>query len=286
MRMIWFLRKIGAISVSDKMIGEYYKRKPKKDVSLHRLFQITFEIRIALTIFMIAATAFSLYFFYRNYIKDVEIFYRRFFIMPVLVLILLLAIFVVCIGIFKLSIYYKTKKQSVILLKKINYHMQKGEFEEVIKTSSAAEYKNSALAKMTAAGIKEFLKGQAKNLSFEEQIETAQSGMDKASTIFTQELKSGLNTLATIATSAPFIGLFGTIFGIINAFRSNAQTGSAGIGIVATGIAKSLITTGAGLLVAVAALLLFNALSKNFESYSRKVGDTSSQILCDLIKSK
>jgi len=162
--------------------------------------------------------------------------------------------------------------------------LKKGQIDEALKLSSRKENKGSHLARVTAAGIREFLEGQESNLSFEEQIETAQRGCERASIIFTQELKRGLNTLATVATSSPFIGLFGTIAGIINAFRGMALTGSGGIGAVAGGIAEALITTGFGILVAIIALWCFNILTNRVEIYAAEMANTSSQIVDFFVK--
>jgi len=85
--------------------------------------------------------------------------------------------------------------------------------------------------------------------------------------------------LATIATSAPFIGLFGTIAGIINAFRGMALTGSGGIGAVAGGIAEALVTTAFGIGVAIIALWCYNILNTKIEVYQAEMDNTTSQIV-------
>jgi biopolymer transport protein TolQ len=145
--------------------------------------------------------------------------------------------------------------------------------------SSKDENKGSHLARVTSAGITEFIEGKESKLGFEEQISTAQRGCDRAASIFNQELRKGLSILATIATSAPFIGLFGTISGIINAFRGMALTGSGGIGAVASGIAEALITTAFGIAVAVIALWFYNILNGKVEVYDAEMANTSSQVV-------
>ncbi|NOR21175.1 MAG: hypothetical protein GQ476_00535, partial [Candidatus Aminicenantes bacterium] len=83
----------------------------------------------------------------------------------------------------------------------------------------------------------------------------------------------------TIATSSPFIGLFGTIAGIMNAFRGMAQTGSGGIGAVAGGIAEALVTTAFGIGVAILALWLYSFLRTRIDIYSAEMANTSSEIV-------
>ena len=124
-----------------------------------------------------------------------------------------------------------------------------------------------------------FLEGKKASLDLEDQISGASRGMDRSSNIFTQELKRGLSIVATIATSSPFIGLFGTIGGIINAFRGMAMTGSAGIGAVAGGIAEALITTAFGIGVAIIALWCYNILNSRVEVYQAEMANTSSEII-------
>ena len=183
-------------------------------------------------------------------------------------------------------VFFKAKTKSKQIAPKLASLLKAGKIEEALNLSSKKEYKGSHLARVTAAGIHEFFEGKKSNLQFEDQIATASRGMDRASTIFTQELKKGLSVLATIATSSPFIGLFGTIGGIINAFRGMALTGSGGIGAVAGGIAEALITTAFGIGVAIIALWCFNVLNSKVEVYQAEMSNTSSEILDFFIKSK
>ena len=71
--------------------------------------------------------------------------------------------------------------------------------------------------------------------------------------------RRGLALLATVGSTAPFIGLFGTVAGIVNAFREMAVSGQGGLGTVSSGIAEALVTTALGILVAIPALWLYNA---------------------------
>jgi len=123
------------------------------------------------------------------------------------------------------------------------------------------------------------IEGKTAGISFEEQIQSAERGCDRAASVFNQELKKGLSALATIATSAPFIGLFGTISGIINAFRGMALTGSGGIGAVAGGIAEALVTTAFGIGVAIIALWCFNTLNTKIEVFDAEMNNTTSQVV-------
>ena len=195
--------------------------------------------------------------------------------------ILLVALSIVSLYLFveRQLVFRKARSKSKLIAPKLADLLKKGQVKEALTLSTKKENRGSHLARVTAAGIQEFLEGKEANLSIEEQIETAQRGCERASTIFSQELKRGLSTLATIATSAPFIGLFGTISGIINAFRGMALTGSGGIGAVAGGIAEALVTTAFGIGVAIIALWCYNILNTKIEVYDAEMANTSSQIV-------
>jgi biopolymer transport protein ExbB/TolQ len=194
---------------------------------------------------------------------------------------LLIALSIISLYLFveRQLVFRRARSKSKQLAPKLADLLKKGQVKEALTLSTKKENKGSHLARVTAAGIQEFLEGKEANLSIEEQIGTAQRGCERASTIFNQELKRGLSTLATIATSAPFIGLFGTISGIINAFRGMALTGSGGIGAVASGIAEALVTTAFGIGVAIIALWCYNSLNTKIEVYDAEMSNTSSQIV-------
>src|SRR4030065_826964 len=155
---------------------------------------------------------------------------------------LLIALSIISLYLFveRQLVFRKARSKTKLVAPKLADLLKKGQVKEALTLSSKKENRGSHLARVTAAGIQEFLEGKKANLSIGGQIETAQRGCERASPMFSQELKRGLSTLATIATSAPFIGLFGTISGIINAFKGMALTGSGGIGAVASGIAEAL----------------------------------------------
>jgi len=181
-------------------------------------------------------------------------------------------------------VFTRTKTKSKKVAPKIAELLKAGKVQEALTLSSKKENKGSHLARVTAAGIREFMEGETAGLNFEQRVSSAQRGMDRAAIIFSQELKRGLNTVATIATSSPFIGLFGTIFGIINAFRGMALTGSGGIGAVAAGIAEALITTAFGIGVAVIALWCYNFLNTRVDIIGAEMSNTASEVVDFFVK--
>jgi len=184
----------------------------------------------------------------------------------------------------RLLVFSRAKKTSRAVAPKLADLLKAGNLKDALALSSKKDNKGSHLARVTAAGIQAILEGKESKLSFEEQIESASRGSERAKVLFNQELRRGLPILATIATSAPFVGLFGTIFGIINAFRGMQLTGSGGIGAVAGGISEALITTAIGIGVAVLALWVFNILNSKIEVFDAEMGNTQSQVVDFFIK--
>ncbi len=98
------------------------------------------------------------------------------------------------------------------------------------------------------------------------------------------ELKRGVSGLATIASSAPFVGLFGTVAGIINAFQGISTQKSTGLGAVAGGISEALVTTAIGLFVAVPAVWAFNYFTGRIEAFDVEMGNSSSELIDYFLK--
>jgi biopolymer transport protein ExbB/TolQ len=175
--------------------------------------------------------------------------------------------------------FARARNKSKEVAPKLADLLKSGNIRDALAVASKKDNKGSHLARVTAAGIEQFMEGREAKLSVDQQVESATRGCERAANMFEQELKRGLAVLATIATSAPFIGLFGTISGIINAFRGMAATGSGGIGAVAGGIAEALVTTALGIGVAIVALWCFNTLNTRVEVYNAEMSNTTSQVV-------
>jgi biopolymer transport protein ExbB len=93
------------------------------------------------------------------------------------------------------------------------------------------------------------------------------------------DLRRGLGALATVGSSAPFVGLLGTVAGIITAFQAMAATGSGGLGSVSAGIAEALVTTAFGLLVAIPAVMMFNYLTNQVEDMEVDITDAATELV-------
>jgi biopolymer transport protein ExbB len=93
------------------------------------------------------------------------------------------------------------------------------------------------------------------------------------------EAARGLGVLATIGATAPFIGLFGTVWGIMNSFIGIAQTQTTNLAVVAPGIAEALLATAAGLVAAVPAVIFYNHLTRSLLAYRHRVGDVAATVI-------
>jgi len=199
---------------------------------------------------------------------------------------LIMSIYSIAIGIERLIVFYKAKKQSKNLLGIIGRLWQEGKIEDSIKASSDKRFKDSHLAKVLVAGLNELEFQEDSNAPYAEKVESAKRAIERSTIKGLVEYKRGLSGLATIGSTGPFVGLFGTVFGVITAFQGMASTGSSGMGAVAAGIAEALITTGFGILVAVIAVMFFNFLLNKVDIFTGEMANASSELIDHYIKKK
>ena len=108
--------------------------------------------------------------------------------------------------------------------------------------------------------------------------------IDRSTLRTVTDMRRGLGSLATIGSTAPFVGLLGTVAGIITAFQAMAATGSGGLGSVSAGIAEALVTTAFGLLVAIPAVMFFNYFTNRVEEIQVDVNDSTTELVDFFIK--
>lgn len=204
----------------------------------------------------------------------------------VVFVLLFMSIYSIAVGVERIIVYAKAKKQSNILLRLIGKLWQEGKVEESIKVSSDKKFKNSHLAKVLIAGLNELEFQEDEKAPYAEKVESAKRAIDRATIKGLVEFRRGLNGLATIGATGPFVGLFGTVFGVITAFQGMATAGSAGIGAVSAGIAEALITTGFGILVAVIAVMFFNFLLNKVDIFTGEMANASSELIDHYIKKR
>jgi len=172
------------------------------------------------------------------------------------------------------------KKQSRTFAPLVAGALREGKLDEAIRI--AERHKKSHLAKVVTAGLQEF-QAHCASASGEE-IETSKRALERATAIVHAEMKRGLGTLATIASTGPFVGLFGTVVGIINAFKGIASSKATGLAAVAGGISEALVTTAIGLFVAVPAVWAYNYFNNLTESLDVEMDNSASELVDYFVK--
>ncbi len=174
------------------------------------------------------------------------------------------------------------KKQSRKFAPGVAGAMREGKLDEAVKL--AERYKKSHLAKVVVAGLQEFQAHESGADIPGEMIESSKRALERSTAIVHAELKRGLSGLATIGSTAPFVGLFGTVIGIINAFQGIAQEKSTGLGAVASGISEALVATAIGLFVAIPAVWMFNFFNSQVEAFDVEMDNAGSELIDFFIK--
>src|ERR671936_612378 len=174
------------------------------------------------------------------------------------------------------------RKQSRTFAPAVAGALRDGKIDEAIRV--ADRYKKSHLAKVVTAGLQEFkAHGESADIPGED-IAASKRALERAEAIVHAELKRGLGGLATIGSTAPFVGLFGTVVGILNAFRGIAEQKATGLGAVAGGISEALVTTAIGLFVAIPAVMMFNYLTSRVEAFDVEMDNSSSELIDYFLK--
>jgi len=176
----------------------------------------------------------------------------------------------------RVLMYNAARKQSRVFVQQVAGALREGKLDEAI--SIAERNKKSHIAKVVATGLSEFQSASAQ-VSDEEVIEAAKRGLERSVAIVHAELKRGLGGLATIGSTAPFVGLFGTVFGIINAFKGIQNEKATGLSAVAGGISEALLTTALGLLVAVPAVWAYNYFTNKVEAFDVEMDNSSMELI-------
>ncbi len=207
----------------------------------------------------------------------------------VVVILGIMSVYVVAISIERSVVFMKAKAQSRSYAMLIQDLLDQGKYREA--ADAALQFKQSHIARIIRAGLVEFIKG---NLLDDASSKTCgpkydvlaavNRALEKSGNREMAGMRRGMAGLATVGSTAPFVGLFGTVFGIINSFQGMASSESGGIGSVSAGIAEALVTTGAGIGVAIIAVLLYNFFTSKVEALQVDTNESALEILDILVK--
>ena len=190
------------------------------------------------------------------------------------------------VAIERIYTFAQARKQSKLYAPQVAKHLKEGRLKDAIAISASKNYRYSHLAKVVLAGLQEyqFQQETGANLSREDLVDTVRRAIQRASALTANDLKKGVASLATIGSTAPFVGLLGTVVGIITAFQGIAATGSGGLGAVSAGISEALVETALGLVVAIPAVWFYNYLTGRIEYFNVEMDNSSSELVDYFIK--
>jgi biopolymer transport protein ExbB/TolQ len=205
----------------------------------------------------------------------------------VVIVLALMSIWSLTIAIERLWRFQQAKKQSLQVALGVTPLLKQHKLSEAITYAKDKKFRHSHLARVLAAGLTEFQYQSSEQLPADfDIVDSGKRAIERETLMTTAEMKKGLGNLATISTTAPFVGLFGTVIGIINAFRGMAISGSGGLGAVSAGIAEALATTAFGLFVAVPAVWMYNYFLNKVERFNVEMSNSSSQLIDYFIKNE
>jgi biopolymer transport protein ExbB/biopolymer transport protein TolQ len=172
-------------------------------------------------------------------------------------------------------VYLKQRRDSQKFAAKMVGTLGRGDLDGAARLDAGTS--KGYLGQVIGAGLAAWSKSEPGDgeLAFE----AVARALDRQSQREIQNLKRGQGVLATVASTAPFVGLLGTVMGIVNSFQSMASSGSGGLGTVSAGIAEALVTTAFGLLVAIPAVMAYNYLQGWVDERAIDLSESSNELL-------
>jgi biopolymer transport protein ExbB/biopolymer transport protein TolQ len=182
--------------------------------------------------------------------------------------------------------FSQARKQSKLYAPQVAKHLKEGRLKDALSVSQSKTYQYSHLAKVVLAGLQEyqFQQDSGGTLTRDDIVDTVRRAIQRGTALTSNDLKKGIPSLATIGATAPFVGLLGTVIGVINAFHGISTTGSGGLGAVSGGISEALVETALGLVVAIPAVWMYNYFTGRLEYFNVEMDNSSSELVDYFIK--
>lgn len=186
--------------------------------------------------------------------------------------------------------FSRAGRQSFAYVLQLQALLQDQKIQEAIDV--AGKYPDSPISKIVRSGLEEYCEGLEAlreegpdDVGDFDLVDAVNRQMERKKERETANLKRGLSWLATVGSTAPFVGLLGTVVGIINSFQGLSDGGGGGgLGSVAGGISEALVATAVGLLVAIPAVMAYNAFNGRVESFQIDMNDVASDIIRYVLK--
>ena len=180
----------------------------------------------------------------------------------VVLTLLIMSVWSIAIMFDRWKLYTAAKTQSRKYAADVARLLKAGKLKEAVDLSSSAGMKSSHLAKVSLAGLQEWqFQGATGETDKDAALEASKRAMQRATAVNLADLKKGLSFLATTGATAPFVGLFGTVWGIMTSFQAIAASKNTNLAVVAPGIAEALFATALGLLAAIPSVIFYNKFS-------------------------
>jgi biopolymer transport protein ExbB/biopolymer transport protein TolQ len=202
--------------------------------------------------------------------------------LAVMVCLVMLSFFSVAVIFDKHRRFRQASRQSEAFKPLYGKSLRAGEVKQTL--DAAQKHQDSYIAQVVSAGLEQYDGAKALGSDPTTSLELVTSALEHRKLEALIELRRGLGMLATIGSTAPFIGLFGTVVGIINAFQGIAATGSGGMAAVSGGIAEALVATALGIFVAIPAVVAFNHFTGTLERFQVEMNQASNEVVNVLFK--
>jgi len=205
----------------------------------------------------------------------------------VVLILLAMSAYSIAIALERFVTFRKSRERSLGFIAALQPHLaSSGKLAEA--SGLPERFKDAPLARVIGTGLSEFEQGVADlgaaagdSVELELLLHGVERSMERAKKRELMGLSRGLPVLATISSSAPFVGLFGTVFGIITAFQHMADPskgGGGGLATVSAGIAEALLTTAVGLAVAIVTVWFYNFFTTKLDQLGALIDDASGEL--------
>ena len=175
----------------------------------------------------------------------------------------------------RIVVFRRSRRDSRSFAEKMGAILAKGDLNTAAGTNLGKNVGH--LGRVIGAGLMAYRLSPASNR--EVAVESVARALERQGQREVQAFKRGLGVLATIGSTAPFIGLLGTVMGIVTAFELMAKSGAGGLGTVSAGIAEALVTTAFGLLTAIPAVMAYNFLQGWVDARAVDISESSNEFL-------
>lgn len=193
---------------------------------------------------------------------------------------LVMAILSIGVTIERAILLYRSKVATLAYLAKVRGAIDDWQIEDVLRISK--DHSRSFMAKLASGIVNRYQHALANHEGNLSAVERARRASERRREAMTADMRKGLSIIATVGSVAPFVGLLGTVVGIITAFQGIGGTGSAGLGAVGAGIAEALVETAFGLMVAIPAVLFFNYLNTRINADEAALERFAGEILDEM----